>query len=100
MFLLFQILVLIDGFFMWSLIGRGALGLILGAQRETNPVYRVFTQVVKPLLNAVRWGSLGRLSNRYLASAAVVLLLLLRVALYMVWYANGWIPAGIGAANG
>lgn len=100
MFLLFQILILIDGFFMWTLIGRGALGLILGPQREANPIYRMFTLIAHPLISFAWWATRGCLPNRYLAASAVVSLLLLRVVLYVVWYANGWIPQGISLTTG
>ena len=38
-----------------SLLGQGALALLAGKQRHTNPFYKVLTIITAPVLKAVRF---------------------------------------------
>ena len=38
-----------------SLLGQGAVGLLSGARRAGNPVYRLFQVVTRPVVRLVRW---------------------------------------------
>lgn len=38
-----------------SLLGQGLVGLLAGASRQTNPVYRVFLIITNPPVKATRW---------------------------------------------
>lgn len=38
-----------------SLLGQGAVGLLSGARRDGNPVYRLFQVVTRPVVRLVRW---------------------------------------------
>lgn len=96
MFTVFQILMLIDGFFMWSLIGQGLLGLLIGRRRETNFFYRFLSQITRPAIVATRFLMPKVIPDQHIGLIAVGLLLLLRFLLYFVWYASGWIPQGVG----
>ncbi|MBI3140517.1 MAG: hypothetical protein HYZ19_01475 [Rhodocyclales bacterium] len=95
MFTVFQILMLVDGFFMWSLIGQGLLGLLIGRNRHNNFFYKFLSQVTRPAIVATRFIVPKAVGNEYMGFIAVGLLVLLRFALYFVWYANGWIPLGV-----
>lgn len=96
MFALFQILMLIDGFFTWSLIGQGALALLIGRRRHDNLVYGLLARVNAPVLGLARALTPRFVDARFVGLIAVLLLIALRFVLYFVWYANGWIPTGVG----
>jgi uncharacterized protein YggT (Ycf19 family) len=100
MFTVFQVMMLIDGFFMWSLIGQGVLALLAGQQRHGNVIYRFLGQITRPVIAATRLIIPRIVSDRHLGALAVVLLVLIRFVLYIIWYANGWIPHGIGTPMG
>jgi hypothetical protein len=38
-----------------SLLGQGLVGLLAGASRQTNPVYRVFLIITNPPVKFTRW---------------------------------------------
>lgn len=38
-----------------SLLGQGVVGLLAGASRQTNPVYRVFLIITNPPVKLTRW---------------------------------------------
>ncbi len=93
MFALYQILSLLIGVLMWTLIGQGLLALILGERRQQNFVYRFMAAITRPVLWLTRLVTPRLVLDRHLGWLALFLLLLLRVALYMFFYAQGWIPS-------
>ncbi|MFY9330043.1 MAG: hypothetical protein WAO76_18795, partial [Georgfuchsia sp.] len=38
-----------------ALFGQGAVALLAGARRQTNPIYQLFAIVTRPVIRAVRW---------------------------------------------
>jgi hypothetical protein len=92
MFQVFQVVQLAIGFFMWTLIGQGALALLIGEKRHANPVYRVFAAITWPVWWAARRLSPKALPDARMGIVALLLLLALRFAIYMLFYAAGWIP--------
>ncbi len=92
MFALYQILSLLIGVLMWTLIGQGLLALILGERRHQNFVYRFMAAITHPILWLTRRITPRLVLDRHLGWIALFLLLLLRIALYMFFYAQGWIP--------
>jgi hypothetical protein len=38
-----------------SLLGQGAVGLLAGARRASNPIYRLFQVVTRPVIRLTRW---------------------------------------------
>lgn len=92
MFTLFQVLILIDGVLMWTLIGQGALVLLLGPKRSENFIYRFMQHITNPVWKVTRWITPRFIADRRIGVLAVILLILLRVILYMVFAYHGWIP--------
>jgi uncharacterized protein YggT (Ycf19 family) len=37
-----------------ALLGQGAVGLLAGAKRHTNPIYQLFMVITKPVMRVVR----------------------------------------------
>lgn len=93
MFKLFQILLLIDGVFMWTLIGQGLLGLLVGAKREANFIYRFMSLITRPVWKLTRIITPKFVGDAYIGLIAIFLLLALRLVLYMVFSYYGWIPS-------
>lgn len=93
MFVLYQMLSLLIGVLMWTLIGQGLLALILGERRRQNVVYRFMAAITRPILWLTRRITPRLVLDRHLGWMALFLLLLLRIALYMFFYAQGWIPS-------
>jgi len=93
MFLVFQILQIGIGLLMWTLIGQGVLALLIGERRHGNAVYRLFQAVTWPLWRITRILSPIRLGEFQTGLVAFFLLLALRFAVYMAFYAMGWIPS-------
>lgn len=57
-----------------SLAGQGALALLAGPARESNPVYRVFAIVTAPVLRAARCVAPAAIGARALALLAFTFL--------------------------
>lgn len=92
MYALYQILSLLISALMWTLIGQGVLALILGERRAQNFVYRFMATITWPMMRLTRILTPRLVLDRHLGWVAVLLLLFLRLALYMFFYAQGWIP--------
>jgi len=60
-----------------ALLGRGALALLAGAQRESNLAYRVLHAVSQPVVCATRWVMPKVVLDRHVPLAAFGVLLLL-----------------------
>jgi hypothetical protein len=93
MFTLYQLLSLALGVLMWTLIGRGALALLLGERRRENFVYRFFAGITAPLFRLTRLVTPGFVADAHLGLVALFLILALRIGLYMLFYSQGWIPS-------
>jgi len=76
---------------MWTLIGRGVLRLLIPGDPMKNPVYRLFTWALWPVLAPLR-ATLGRVvPHSHLGWYAFIILLALRIGLYMLFYSQGWL---------
>ena len=76
---------------MWTLIGRGILRVMIPGDPMKNPVYKLFTWALWPVL-ARSGASLGRLvPESHLGWYALILLLMLRLGLYFLFYGQGWL---------
>lgn len=78
---------------MLSLLAQGVVGLLAGAARGDNPVYRVLAVVTRPALGVIRLLTLGRLSDRQLPLFAFVLL-------FGLWILLAYLKRSLCAANG
>ena len=57
-----------------ALLGQGVLGLLVGAQREHNVVYRLLQVLTDPFVRATRWLAPRRVPARQLPWLAGLLL--------------------------
>ena len=64
-----------------SLLGKGAVGLLAGAGREKNPVYRLFRVIADPPLSALRRILPDAFHERNLAFMATALFFVLWIGL-------------------
>jgi uncharacterized protein YggT (Ycf19 family) len=99
MFKVYQLLSLALGALTWTLIGRGILALLLGERRRDNLVYRFFSGITSPLFRLSRLLSPPFVADAHLGYVALFLLLALRLALYMLFYSQGWIPSVSGLSE-
>ena len=59
---------------LFALLGQWMVGLLVGANRASNPVYRVLQLVGRPWIRAARWLSPRVIPDRHLLWVAVLLL--------------------------
>lgn len=64
-----------------TLFGQGLLALLAGARRTTNPVYRVFQVVTKPVIQAVRFITPKLVIDKHIPIVAFFLLFWLWIGL-------------------
>jgi hypothetical protein len=67
-----------------TLFGQGLLALLAGARRATNPVYRVFQVVTKPIIQTVRYLTPRVIIDRHIPVVAFFLLFWLWIGLAAV----------------
>lgn len=97
-YVVLQIVMLIDGFFTWTLVGQGLLALMAGSQRNENFVYRFFVTLTLPVTTPTRWILPSGVSGFTIGAVTVFWLLALRLAVYMAFHYFGLItPANSGA---
>lgn len=92
-FQLFQFLQLVLGAMMWTLVGQALLALLLREQRHSNPIYQVMNWVTWLPRTTARALAPGVIVDTHIPLLAFLLLIVARVGLYMVFYAQGWIPS-------
>lgn len=92
MFTLFQVLMLIDGFFTWTLVGQGALFAIAGRSRHDNAIYRLFGLLTTPIISLTKRAIPIKMSELAAGVVTLLWLIALRLAIYVIFYYNGWIP--------
>ena len=95
MFQVFQILMFIDGFLMWNLIGQGVLAALLGEARQNNVIYKIIAAFSAPVTGLIRAILPGEPSPFTLGMVSLFFLFILRIAIYMIFFKMGWIPVGI-----
>jgi hypothetical protein len=93
MFQVYQIIQIIIRVLIYTFIGQGALAVMIGARRSENFVYRFFSQITYPVWKLTRLITPRFIPDQQVGFFAVFLLLVLNVALYMFFYAQGWIPS-------
>lgn len=57
-----------------ALLGQGAVGLLAGAKRHTNPIYQLFTVITKPVMRVVRFITPKPIMDKHLPYVAFFLL--------------------------
>jgi hypothetical protein len=53
-----------------AMLGQAALGLLAGAGRQANPVYRLFQALTRPLYRVARWCSPRFVPDRHVPLVA------------------------------
>jgi uncharacterized protein YggT (Ycf19 family) len=66
-----------------ALLGQGAVALLAGSRRQTNPVYQLFAVITKPVIRLVRWLTPGAIIDRHLPFVAFFLLFWLWI--FLAW---------------
>lgn len=79
---------------MWTLIGRGALRLLIPGDPGRNKVYQLFTWVCWPALAPARALLPRAVPDSHIGFYTLFAVLVLRVGLYMLFYSQGWLAAG------
>jgi len=64
-----------------SLLGQGAVGLLAGARRASNPIYRLFQVVTWPVIQLTRWLASAAILDRHLPVVAFFLVFWLWILL-------------------
>ena len=67
-----------------SLLGQGAVGLLAGARRASNSIYRLFQVVTRPVLRLCRWLTPGVIVDRHVPLVALFLTFWLWIVLAYV----------------
>jgi uncharacterized protein YggT (Ycf19 family) len=97
MFTVFQLLQIALGVWMWTLLGRAVLWMLIPGDPRSNPIYRVMSLVCWPILAPLRALLPRSVPEAHLGFYALVVVVLLRLGTYMLFYSQGWIP-GVGGA--
>jgi len=92
MFAVFQLLQMVLGFVMWTLIGQGALALLIWPRRHANAIYRVLSWITWPVRRPIRMLMPKFVNDVHIGWVALLLLGILRLGIYMAFYSQGWIP--------
>lgn len=66
-----------------ALLGQGAVALLAGSRRQTNPVYQLFAVITKPVIRLVRWLTPRAIIDRHLPFVAFFLLFWLWI--FLAW---------------
>jgi hypothetical protein len=66
-----------------ALLGQGAVALLAGARRHTNPVYQLFAIVTKPVIRAVRFITPKPVLDKHVPFVAFFLLFWLWI--FLAW---------------
>lgn len=74
MLMLFEVLKLLSEIALLALAGQWVLGLLAGAKREENLVYKLFQVVTLPLVRTARWITPRVILDQHLPLVAFLLL--------------------------
>lgn len=66
-----------------ALLGQGALALLAGAKRHTNPIYQLFAIITKPVMRIVRFVTPKPVLDKHLPFVAFFLLFWLWI--FLAW---------------
>ena len=92
---IFQILMFLDGFLMWNIIGQGALAMVIGEHRFNNPIYKIIAGISSPVFILIGAILPGRHGPFTIGMVSLFFLFLMRIVIYMIFYKMGWIPADL-----
>lgn len=66
-----------------ALLGQGAVALLAGTKRHTNPIYQLFAIITKPVLRVVRFVTPKPVMDKHLPFVAFFLLFWLWI--FLAW---------------
>lgn len=78
---------------MSALLGQGAVGLLSGARRATNPIYVLFQVITKPVVRFTRWLAPKVILDQHIPFVAFFLMFWLLILL-------GWARRELCVLNG
>lgn len=96
---IFQVVQLLLRLVIYTFIGQGLLGLILGPRRQENGVWLAMDKLTRPFWRLTRRLIPGFIGDRAIAPLAIAGLLTLNLALYMAFHALGWIAPRTGVGG-
>jgi len=76
-----------------ALVGQGAVGLLAGARRATNPVYVLFLVVTKPVIRFTRWFTPKVILDQHVPFVAFFLV-------FWLWILLAWLKRELCVLNG
>lgn len=76
-----------------ALLGLGAVGLLSGARRATNPVYVLFLVVSKPVIRFTRWFTPKVILDQHVPFVAFFLM-------FWLWILLAWVKRELCVING
>jgi uncharacterized protein YggT (Ycf19 family) len=68
---------------MLALLGQGAVALLAGARRQSNPIYQLFAIVTRPVIRAVRFITPKPIIDKHVPFVAFFLLFWLWI--FLAW---------------
>lgn len=68
---------------MLALLGQGAVALLAGARRQSNPIYQLFAIVTRPVVAAARWLTPRAVIDKHLPFVAFFILFWLWI--FLAW---------------
>ena len=92
-FLIYQLLQILLGYFMWTLIGQGVLFLFVGQQGDRNFIYRIFRLINLPVTWLTRLLAPRFIVDRHIGFLALALVVVLRLLVYIAFFRAGLIPS-------
>jgi uncharacterized protein YggT (Ycf19 family) len=92
-FQIYEVLQILLGYFMWTLIGQGLLFLFVGQHGDRNFVYRLFRQINFPVAWLVRRITPRFIVDRHIGFVALALVIALRLGVYVAFFMAGAIPS-------
>ncbi|MFZ5482953.1 MAG: hypothetical protein ACOZB0_01875 [Pseudomonadota bacterium] len=90
---LFQGLQMLLRLWVYSLLGQGLLAWLAGPGYRDNAIWRLFNGVTWPVRRLTRALLPARVPDRMIGPFAVLFLLGLNLALYMLFHSQGWLAA-------
>lgn len=76
-----------------ALIGQGAVGLLSGARRATNPIYVLFQVITKPVVRFTRWFTPKVILDQHIPFVAFFLM-------FWLWILLAWVKRELCVING
>ncbi|WP_291994260.1 hypothetical protein [Candidatus Accumulibacter sp. ACC003] len=78
---------------LFALLGQGAVALLAGARRASNPIYLLFTTVTRPVIRVTRWLAPKLIVDRHLPWLAFFVT-------FWLWIVLAWVKRVLCESHG